>query len=348
MRLSDALHAARFLADLSGHPPCAVTELLLPPPQGWSAPLQVWRYDPTLPPRGVVMAIHGASPMGPIDPRWVQVNRGLVRAGFRVLCPLLPSICRLSIRTSQVAELRAALDALAARPELCPEGRYGIFSVSFSGGLCLLAAADTPPARQPDAILALGAYGDMGATMEFLLGNPEADLYGFLIVLASFLGDVLGPREALLATLRAIAEDSYHRRPPRHEAHLRALTDPEDVALVRAILADPAARRRCWADIQRALPTLCDDMSAEARLDRIVSPLTLLHGETDRVIPATETLRLSAALTRLGRPHRALLTPLVSHGDAQLGPLELLRGAPPVVAAVGAWMHAVEVGRQRA
>jgi len=149
----------------------------------------------------VVIAIHGASPMGALDPRWVQLCRGIAEAGFLCLAPQIASICRLRLSSDQVDEIEMIVKTL--RPE--SGERVGLFSVSFSGGLSLLAASRPSLRGHISAILPVGAFARSDRPMRWLMRTPEADPYGAMLVLANYLPLAIGSSPMFHEALSALA-----------------------------------------------------------------------------------------------------------------------------------------------
>ena len=314
------LSAARFLLGLGRHPPVPVSTGLL-------AGLPCDTYHPpshNSHRRGTVLTVHGASPLGPRDPRWVQLCRGLAHAGFTALAPLYPAVARLRLDPHQPAEVARTIHAATG-----DAGPPGLLSVSFSGGIALLAAAQAPTR----GILTIGAYGDARRTLRALLAAPGADPYGVLITLGSFGRPSPRLRDALLA----VAEDDFHKHPARPERYSGWLSSSE-VHIYRSLVQSAHARQQRLAPLLDAADPLWDALHAESAIPRLRAPLTLVHGCDDRVIPASESVALAAACRLQGHPAQLVLTPLVSHGDAQQNVFQLARNAPVLVNAVRNWM----------
>lgn len=282
---------------------------------------------------GTVLTIHGASPLGPHDPRWVQLCRGLAGTGFTVLAPMFPTICRLRISATQPARVTDTLQDATRRFG----GPPGMLSVSFSGGVTLLAAARVPSGP----ILTIGTYGQASRALRRLLDDPAADWYGVLIAMAHF-SQPPRLRDALLA----VAEDAFHSHPPNPRRY-RAWLSPSEAAQFDALVSSADARRALLGPQLDTDPTLAA-LDATAAMPHLSAPLTLVHGLDDRVIPATESADLHALGQRLGRADRLVLTPLVSHGGTQRGLLTTVWHAPRLFGAIQAWMRAIAEHTQRA
>jgi pimeloyl-ACP methyl ester carboxylesterase len=271
--------------------------------------------------------VHGASPLGPLDPRWVQLCLGIVAAGFIVLSPQYPAICRLRLTAEQPDEVAATISAAAADQTLCPVGRPAVMSVSFSGGISIIAASRAPAGP----LLTIGAYGDARRTLRALLTDPSADWYGVLIAIAHF------SAPPLRAALLAVAEDDFHHHPPAPERYAAWLSRA-DATRFLALIGSPEVRQEVLLPLLAGPSPLLDALDATAAIPHLPAPLTLVHGTDDDVIPPSESRDLAARCAALGLPVRLVITPLISHGDNQSSPLSTLLHAPRLIGAVRMWM----------
>ena len=100
-------------------------------------------------PRGVAFApgivvVHGMHELGIDEPRLVSFARSLAASGFFVMTPLVPGIADYRIQAESADAIGSAARAFAQQLEV---PKVGIFAISFSGGLALLAASDPQYAR---------------------------------------------------------------------------------------------------------------------------------------------------------------------------------------------------------
>lgn len=331
--------SARFLLGLG--------RLRARPVHARSAPVPLWAYPPDGAPRATVITIHGANILGPLDPRWVQLNRGLARAGFFVVSPLLASIARLDIHPDQVSLIARTTAAILDAPALCPTGTAGLLSVSFSGGLTLQAAARPALRDRVSAILTIGAFGQLDTTLRFVLGDPNADLYGALLVLRNFIATHQAPRFALRDALHALALDNFFRRPLQMDAQ-RAKLSKADAAQLTALINDPQTRLAFLADLKERRADTINALDTLNGLTGLRAPVTLVHGRDDDVIPAEESARIAAALEAQQTPARLAITPLLSHGDTDPSIGTLLHQAPALIRAFADWMEEARFNPRRA
>lgn len=289
-----------------------------------AAGVEVDVFSPLGPERGTLLCVHGISPRANRDPRLLRLLAGFRAAGLRVLSPRLASVAALRIDAAQPAELAAVIADLAARPALVPSGRLGLLGVSLSASLALAAAARPEAQGRVATVCALGGYTDLLRVIEWLLCADRADEYGRLLVLANGLPHLTPTLAPLAEVFRDAAHDHIARRRVDVGAiaarHARAgRISSEDVARAVALAHDPEARRTLWFALEPILTDSFAPLCPTRGLGSLRSPLTLIHGADDRVIPADESRRLAERAREHRLACRLAITPLISHGDAQGG-----------------------------
>ncbi len=312
----------------------------------WSAYGDV--YLPQRRPKGTVMVVHGMSPAGPNDARLIALCRAVAAGGFRVVAPRFDSVAALRMHVGQIDEIEHTISRLADDAELCPSGRVGVLSVSFSAGLSLIAASRARVASRITAACLIGTYGDIGSTLRAYVERDDVTSYGWKIVAANFVDTVVLDAEPIRRALIVSALDEWHKRvQPELPATLAALSR-RDAAMVRAILDDRGARRELAEAVLARRPLFCDFGSVVDHVGGVEAPVTLLHGQDDRTIPCDQSRRVHDAAIAAGRQSRLVTTPLLTHGDLQWS-WRTLAAVPAFADALGAWISeaAVDAGPGR-
>lgn len=291
--------------------------------------------------RGTVLTIHGMSPLGERDARMLSLHGALSRLGFRVVSPHLPSIAALRIHAGQIDDVERAIAAVASDPALCPDGRLGLFAVSFSAGLSLIAAGRPRVADRISGICTIGTFGDIESTMEAVLTRPEMTSYAWKIVLANFLDASIGHCPAVGRALTVAALDEWWLRTDPELPRVLQTLSTEDRTLVEDLLASPELRAVHVERILSARPLMLDLASVVDQVDGLRAPVSLLHGADDRTIPAEESRRLHTAMQAAGVSSRLHVSPLLGHGGATASPAALA-DLPALLAAFEGWFADVE------
>lgn len=282
-------------------------------------------------PRGhTVLLIPGVHADGIDEPRLRALARQLATSGLRVLTLELPDLVRYELTPREPDMIEDAVLWASSRPELAPDGRVGLMGISFSGGLSVVAAGRPSLAHRLAFTLSLGGHGDLSRVLAFLCTGVQSDGqprrphdYGVVILLLNVAEQLVPPeqvaplREGLLTFLHAsnltlhdahLAEETFARA----RALQAALPEPSASLLREVNERDvPALGARLLPQVRSfaAQPSLSPERSPPPP-----TPVYLLHGSEDTVVPALESVLLARALA----PHtrvRLLLSPLITHAE---------------------------------
>ncbi len=276
-------------------------------------------------PRGVahppgMVLVHGIHHLGIDEPRLMNFARAAASDGFSVLTPEVAALADYHVDGASIGTIGESAAWLQQR---LGTGPVTVVGVSFAGGLSLLAACDPRYAPHIRALVLMGAYDSLGRVVRFL-ATSQAELpdgrmepytahdYGAAVFVYSHL-DQFFPASDL-----AVAHDSLRdwlwERPSDAQALFPRLSPPS-----RETMEILLARR-----IDRLRPKLLDAIQAddaqffaispEGKLGALRTPVFLLHGAADDIIPSTETLWLEKDIPK---PYlrAALITPAFSHVD---------------------------------
>lgn len=306
------------------------TALELVGPGGWRTTADL--YEPRHPPRGLILFVHGMSPLAHRDPRMCRAGWALAQAGFRVILPLIPDFQALRIRPDSAAEVAACVQALAAHPRLGGERPFGLMSVCYSAGVSFAAAARPEVGAALSVIGSIGTWCSMADWGSFLLTRPEADAYARCIVLLNHFEVLTGPRPGVREGLHVALLDDWHRRDPPELPAFAATLGPEDQALLAELL-DPARTVAFGARLAEAIRPRFQEMDLLARVPQLRTPAVLLHAADDLVVPPQGSVALHQALCAAGVPSRLVVSPALGHAALQTG----IRGVPEVARVVAAF-----------
>jgi dienelactone hydrolase len=287
---------------------------------GTHGPIRARLYRPTRRERrhGIVVA-HGIHYQGIDERRLVPFARALANAGLTVLTPELVDLADYRLTRSSVDGIEAAVDYLVHRTDLLDRDRVGLMGFSFAGGLSLVAAAEPKTARQLDYVMSVGGHHNLDRVFHFLLTNEvmtpngvvqaKAHDYGLAVLLYAHLREFAAGPELTLTQNAFRAWLHEDRETARAVAHSLQGNASRLFHLLEAQkLSELAPELK--AAVERYRPELAA-LSPEGRLQQIPVPVYLLHGAHDAVIPPSETD--FADLELAGRPHDALVTPLIEH-----------------------------------
>jgi acetyl esterase/lipase len=236
--------------------------------------------DPDAP---ALVVLHGVHHLGIDEPRLVSFAEAMASCGLRVLTPELPGIKDYHVDRSSVlviGESTRWFAEQAGRP-------VGVLGLSFSGGLALVAAND--PLYRPDFkfVFAVGSQDAMGHIVNYYLTGSE------------------------------ILPDGTTERLPPHEygplvleyEHLEDFVPSRDEVAIRPVL-----REHLYEDKSAEQLAEMKVLSPQGKLRAMTTPVYLLHGEADNIIPAAETLWMAKELPRRTLKEE-LISPVLSHLD---------------------------------
>jgi dienelactone hydrolase len=291
------------------------------------------------------VVLHGLTRPGRAHPSLQRFARAVASAGNVVFIPEIPEWRDLRVEPHiAVDTIRQAVRALQCRDDVRHE-HVGLFGFSFGATQALIAAADEETAALLSGIACWGGYCDLRRLFRFGLTGlhdldgttwyTQPDPYGTWIMAGNYLERVPGHEDAgpVADALQRLALEAGERRlyawDPVFDAskrRYRAELEPEHHELFD-LLAPETNRPRL--DDARVLE-LAEDLAATAlRIDPLLDarpflpgvrvPILFAHGRDDRLIPFSETIRLSRMVPP-DRVRSVTITALFQHsGGTQSG-----------------------------
>jgi len=313
-RISDP-HAAGWIANYDVHP-VDVRDTSFDF-RGKTIPARVYT------PSGVgfapgIVVVHGMHQLGIDEPRLVGFARSLAASGFFVMTPLVPGIADYRVEAESADLIGTAAQSFAQQISV---PKVGIFAISFSGGLALLAASDPQYSPSIAWVASVGGYYDLAHVLRFF-ANGEAvrpdgaaerlaqHEYGPLIVVYDEPGDFFSPHDApiahdalklLLAGNGRASEALTRTMTPAGQQIMQDIYHKHRENLTPAILSEIDRRRE---ELAAASPA--------GHLRFLHVPVLLLHGSDDTVIPPTELLWIQRDVPKEYLVS-AVISPAISH-----------------------------------
>jgi acetyl esterase/lipase len=298
--------------------PVKTTELTLTLPSGVE---RARMYTPVNHPDapGMVL-VHGVHYLGMDEPRLEAFASAMAGCGLRVLTPELPDIKDYHIGASSIASIG---DTAAWMAHASGDKPVGVMGLSFSGSLSLLAAAEPQYKRDIKFVVAVGSEDEMSRVANYYLTGkalrPSGDAevlapheYGALVLEYESLQDfVPAPdRDAVRMVLRNhLYEDLAGER-----AALAKLT-PGQLAEAKQLMdTTSAATRKMIAESDERHLAEMASVSPDGQLTQLATPVFLLHGEGDNIIPSAETQWLEKNVPTQDM-QASLISPVISHLD---------------------------------
>jgi len=266
-----------------------------------------------------MVIFHGVHHLGIDEPRLMGFAAAMASCGIRVLTPELPGIMDYHVSQDSVESIGESVRWFAAQTG----GPVGVMGLSFSGGLALVAASDPHYYPAFKFVVAVGSQDSMLRVAEYYMSGRDARPDGSTEVLAPHeYGPLVLEYEHVeefvpapdLGPVRAVLRAHlYEDRPGEaaathllNEVQRREARDLMDTKL-------PATRAAIAASIARHAGESAG-LSPEGRLRTLSTPVYLLHGEGDNIIPSAETLWIASEL-QPDELKAMLVSPVLSHLD---------------------------------
>jgi pimeloyl-ACP methyl ester carboxylesterase len=272
-------------------------------------------------PRGMVV-VHGMHRLGIDEPRLTSFARGTAEAGLAVLTPEISALAGYHVDEKSATTICEAPAWLQRR---IGDGPVIVTTLSFGGGLALLAARNPDCARHIRTLVLFGAYDDLARVSRYLVTGRAEYPDGHVFALPAH---PYGPQVFVYAHLsQFFPQDDL---PAAHEALRYWLSEEPENAQPWLAKLSPAARstmedlfaarldtlRPKMLDLIRAEEPELAALSPHGQITDLRVPVLILHGSADNVIPAAESVWLAGEIPQK-ELRGVLITPTFSHVDAQ-------------------------------
>ena len=322
------------------------------PTRTGAVPARFYRPDGTI--RRTILLMPGVHRDGIEEARLVGLAEDLAATGFGVLTIAAPDLQKFKITPQVTDVIEDAVIWASQQPQYAPDGKVGLFGISFSGGLSVVAAGRASIRDRVAFVMSLGGHGDLARVMHYLCsGEVLGDLeqakrssavvgadhvsvhrphdYGVAVVLLS-LADRIVPATQVAALSHGI--DGFLLASSLAVGHPAAAVKVfDEMKAYAATLPEPSRQLMTYVN-ERAVDKLgpillpiadglkdhpgMPALSAE-RAAPPTAPVFLLHGVDDNVIPSVETVLLAEHLR--GKADVAgLLSGLITHAEVNRTP----------------------------
>ena len=266
-----------------------------------------------------LVIFHGVHHLGIDEPRLMGFAAAMASCGLRVLTPELPDIKDYHVGPGSVRTIGESAKWFAGQTG----APVGVMGLSFSGGLALVAAAD--PLYHPDFkfVFAVGSQDSMSRVTQYYRtgadvrpdGSVEllpAHEYGPLVLEYEYLEDFVPTQD--LGPVRAVLRAHLYEDKAAEARASQGLNEVQKREALELMDATSAAMRAKIASAIAKHTAELAGLSPRGRLRTLSTPVYLLHGEADNIIPSAETLWMASELQ--SEDLKAMLvSPVLSHLD---------------------------------
>jgi len=274
-----------------------------------------------------MVIFHGVHHLGIDEPRLMGFAAAMASCGIRVLTPELPDIKDYHVGEASVRTIGESAKWFAGQAG-GKSGQVGVMGLSFAGGLALVAAAD--PMYHPyfRFVVAVGAQDSMDRVSRYYWtgrdvrpdGTVEvlpAHDYGPLVLEYEYVEEFL-PAEDVGPVRAVLRAHLYEDKKAEADASL-GLNEVQKREALELMDATSASTRARIAAVIGQHTSEMDGLSPHGRLRTLNTPVYLLHGEADNIIPSAETLWMASELQ--SEDLKAMLvSPVLSHIDLEAKP----------------------------
>jgi len=326
--VKDHLEAISVLQQVSGKPvPAIVGDLVAHPISTEDLTLHVESGEiraRLYSPEGIrdapaLVVLHGVHHLGIEEPRLKSFAAAMASCGMRVLTPELPNIKDYRVDSTSMKTIGESAHWFAQQTG----GPVGVMGLSFAGGLALVAAAD--PLYHPDFkfVFAVGSQDSMGRVADYYRTNQDAlpngtierlpaHEYGPLVLEYQYVEDFVPKQD--VAAIRSVLRAHLYEDKAAETAAEATLTQAQKLEALDLMDATSAKTRALLAAANTRHTQELAGLSPSGHLKTFTTPVYLLHGQADNIIPSAETLWMASELPS-ETLQAMLVSPVLSHID---------------------------------
>jgi pimeloyl-ACP methyl ester carboxylesterase len=264
-----------------------------------------------------LVVLHGVHHLGIDEPRLVGFATAIAGCGLRVLTPELQGIKDYHVDLDSVRVIGESAKWFAGQTD----GPVGVLGLSFSGGLALVAANDPAYRKDFKFVFAVGSQDEMALVENYYLTGKETrpdgtierlkpHEYGPLVLEYEHLEDFV-PAQDEAAIRPVLREHLYENRSAEELAE--AKLNPQQKAEAADLMdsnSEVTKAKLAASDVKHAKEM--GELSPHGMLRTMTTPVYLLHGQADNIIPSAETLWMASELPR-ATLQEVLVSSVLSH-----------------------------------
>lgn len=256
------------------------------------------------------------SVLGIDDPRILELANNLCRSGYEIYLPEFEEVKKLRILSETPENM---LDVFLSIVQIAKHENksLGVFSISFTGGMGLIALSKPELKGKVRSILALGGFSHFRTVIEHSFQNFEYDNYPALLFLYNFVDFVFEKSEKLKNILWESALDNALYRTGENNIASKMVEElnSEESQFYISFLKEQDFRNKIKERIVTKLQNLIEINSPVNYVENLVAPVSIIHGKDDKVIPESESINIANILEKKRMPYNLEITGLLSHGD---------------------------------
>jgi len=270
-----------------------------------------------------IIVLHGVHHLGIDEPRLMSFASGLASCGLRVLTPELPDIRDYHIDANSITVIGTSAQWFA----LQTHALVGVMGLSFSGGLALIAATEPAYASSFKFIVAVGSQNSMNRVAEYYRTGralrPDGSFeilppheYGALVLEYEHLEDFVPAAD--IPAIRSVLKAHLYEDPAAEKLSMLQLTPAQRDEALGLMNSHSTHTQDLLANNEHLRSSEMQALSPTGKLSALTTPVFLLHGEADNIIPASEALWMAQELPAASLKE-VLVSPIISHVGMENG-----------------------------
>lgn len=322
MILNDISNGIKFLTGFVVHPKDPyfnIQEELIPLEDKGDSKIRIKIITPEPKPKKEfpsVLILHGMNKMGIDDPRMIHLAKCVSSLGYRAILPEIPEVMNLEITTNTLEAIYGTIKSVINYEKFRDE-RFGFLSISFSGGMGLIAISRPDIRNKFQAVCTIGAYSDFSKAVPYALGNYNLDNYGTYIFFYNYIDFFQEKGANLKIYFYEAAMDNGLKRMGSSSIGQKIfqILSESEKDFCRQIETKTEFRHELFEKFMKKSKSLIDSLSPINYVDKLTSQICLIHGKGDIVVPESESVRLAEKLKSYQKPYKLQVTKLLAHGD---------------------------------
>ncbi|MFN3604191.1 MAG: hypothetical protein ACK4UJ_05745 [Leptonema sp. (in: bacteria)] len=263
--------------------------------------------------KGIIVVIHGMTVKGIEDKRLWKQCEILRQMNYKVYLPHYPEIQNLKINKESIHKIKK--DILEIYKE--NQKPIKILSVSFSGGLSIVASSKKEIRNKVDSLLIIGTYANIKTIFEFFIKEENIDPYGYFILLKNFLEIIPEYKNQKLKKVFELAAKDNALSTNFLEAYLSK--NPDLKKIFQKLSCDKRFKIKILKRILNSpvIKDLGNSLDVLPVVKNLNSRIALIHGKYDKVIPPNESILIIQECKKYNIPTQICLTSILDHGNVQ-------------------------------
>lgn len=271
-------------------------------------------FEPTGYHKGIILVVHGMTVKGIDDKRlWKQCDI-LRQLKYRVYLPYYQELHQLEIKTQTIKKIIKDSEAIFKENNQ----KIKIMSISFSGGLSLIASTHKSIKDKIDSLLIIGTYANVKTILKFLFTEERIDLYGYYALLKNFINTLPKFKSKKYSKLFELAaKDNALLTTNLTDAYLNK--HPELKKIFQDFVENKEFKLKILNQILqlKQMQELSYSLDVLPRVQHLKARISLIHGKNDNVIPPGESLLIVEECKKYHIPYQICLTSLLDHGNVR-------------------------------